>query len=153
LAKVRELKKNHPNHCLGGLAQRNSWAFPPERFFQSEKEKRMRKRSQEKRITREAKIIRFMRVSKRISQREAARLLGISEPAIGHYENGRMDISQLRLGQFLVVYGFTKQEFDEFVAGKEIPIISIKNKCIELLNQINKAKLHTIHTILIKFIS
>jgi transcriptional regulator with XRE-family HTH domain len=113
----------------------------------------MRKRSQEKRITREAKIIRFMRVSKRISQREAARLLGISEPAIGHYENGRMDISQLRLGQFLVVYGFTKQEFDEFVAGKEIPIISIKDECVGLLDRIGEAKLRTVHAVLVGFIS
>ena len=54
-----------------------------------------------------------MRISRGVSQREAARQCGVSEQAIGHYENGRMDISSARMEQCLRVYAYTREEFDE----------------------------------------
>lgn len=113
----------------------------------------MKKRSQEKRITPQAKIIRFMRLSRGISQREAARLCDLSEPAIGHYENGRMDISPLRLGQFLVVYGYSKKDFDAYLSGREIPVLNLKDECVRLLDRLNEAKLKAVHALLNGFIS
>ena len=77
-----------------------------------------RKRSQEKKITLQCKVIRYMRLSRGISQRDAARQCGISEPAVGHYENGRMDISPARLEQFLRVYGYT---FDLLIVFLTVP--------------------------------
>jgi transcriptional regulator with XRE-family HTH domain len=65
------------------------------------------KRSQQKKITIQARTIRYMRVVRGISQREASRLCGLSESAIGHYEQGRMDISGERLVKFLSVIAFT----------------------------------------------
>jgi transcriptional regulator with XRE-family HTH domain len=112
-----------------------------------------RKRSQEKRITIQAKVIRFMRISRGISQREAAKKCSISEPAIGHYENGRMDISETRLEQFLTVYGYTKQEFNEYVGGKPIPILSVRDECVSLLGRIDEVKLRAVHAVLASFVS
>lgn len=111
-----------------------------------------RKRSQEKKITVQCKIIRFMRISRGISQREAARQCNISEPAIGHYENGRMDISPIRLEHFLSIYGYTRQEFDEYLGGKPIPIISVRDECIGLLDRIDETKLRAVHAVLVSFV-
>lgn len=107
-----------------------------------------RKRSQERKITIQSKTIRYMRISRRVSQREAARQCGISEPAIGHYENGRMDVSTERLEQFLRVYTYTRQEYEEYIAGKPIPVLSIRDECISLLGKIDETKLRAVHAVL-----
>ena len=111
------------------------------------------KRSQERRITVQSKVVRFMRVSRGISQREAARKSDISEPAIGHYENGRMDISPARLEQFLCVYGFTRGEYEEYMNGKPIPVMSVRDDCIGLLGRIDETKLRAVHAVLTSFTS
>lgn len=109
------------------------------------------KRSQERRITVQSKVVRFMRLSRKISQREAARQCHISEPAIGHYENGRMDISPARLEQFLKAYGYTRPEYDEYINGKPIPVISVRDECISLLGKIDETKLRAVYAVLASF--
>ncbi len=109
------------------------------------------KRSQERRITVQSKVVRFMRLSRGISQREAARQCRISEQAIGHYENGRMDISPTRLEDFLRVYQYTRQEYDEYLGGKPIPVFSVRDECISLLGKIDETKLRAVHAVLVSF--
>lgn len=111
-----------------------------------------RKRSCEKRITLASKIVRYMRISRGISQRESARRCDVSEQAIGHYEQGRMDISPARLDQFLAAYNYTKEEFAEYLNGKPVPI-DLKEDCISLLNRIDENKLRAVHAVLISFVS
>lgn len=112
------------------------------------------KRSQQKIITEKSKVIRFMRLSKRVSQPDAARAAGCSPQAIGHYENGRMDIPEARLRRLLTAYGFTADELQEFLNGKPIPIISIKDECLQLLDQIrSEEKLRAVHMVLKSFVS
>lgn len=110
------------------------------------------KRSQQKRITQLAKIVRFMRMSRGISQKRAAERCDLSEQAIGHYENGRMDISPKRLDQFLKVYNYSQEELEEYLEGKPIPI-NVKDDCISLLNQIDETKLRAVHAVLMSFSS
>ena len=47
-------------------------------------------RSQQKIITRDAQILRHMRISKKVSLNQAGRLVRISGSAIAHIEQGRM---------------------------------------------------------------
>ena len=94
------------------------------------------KRSQKKIITVRSRIIRYMRLSKRIPQTAAALVAGCSYQAIGHYEAGRMGISEDRLEKLLLAYGFTRLEFDEYVNGKPIPFISLKDECAQMIEQI-----------------
>ena len=112
-----------------------------------------RKRSQEKRITVQCKTLRFMRGARKISQKEAARRCSVSEQAIGHYENGRMDISPMRLEQFLRVYGFTRFEYEEYVNGKPIPVLSVREDCVNILGRIDENKLRAVHAVLVSFVS
>jgi len=110
------------------------------------------KRSQQKKITIQARTIRYMRVIRGISQREAARRCGLSESAIGHYEQGRMDISGERLGKFLNCYGFLMEDFDQFANGtKPIPVVSMRDECMSLLGQMDDKKLRAVHAMLTSF--
>lgn len=110
-----------------------------------------RKRSQEKRITRVAQIVRYMRVSRKISQRDAARLIGVSEQAIGHYENGRMDISEARLEQMLRAYGYAREEFAAYRNGKEITV-DFKAECTSILNQLDETRLRLVYGVVSNFV-
>lgn len=111
------------------------------------------KRSQQKIITTKSKIIRFMRISKKISQPDAARSAGCSPQAIGHYENGRMDIPENRLRRLLTLYDFTFEEFNEYLSGKPVPMVNVKDECLQLIDQIrNEEKLRAVHTILKSFV-
>ena len=108
------------------------------------------KRSQKKIITVRSRIIRYMRLSKRIPQTAAALAAGCSYQAIGHYEAGRMGISEDRLERLLLAYGFTRMEFDEYVNGKVIPFISLKDECAQMIEQIeSQEKLRAILGILL----
>lgn len=111
------------------------------------------KRSQQKRVTLDAKIVRYMRVSRGISQREASRKCSLSEAAIGHYEHGRMEVSAIRLAQFLKAYGYTMEEFEEYKSGKPIPVVSVKDECVNLLNRIDDQKLRAVYGVLTSFVA
>lgn len=108
------------------------------------------KRSQERRITRRAQVIRYLRVSRRISQRDAARLCGCSEQAVGHYENGRMDVSDERLATMLKAYGYSYDEFAAYMAGKEITV-DLKAECIAILSQLDEARIKLVYGLLTNF--
>ena len=107
------------------------------------------KRSSKKKITKKARVLRHIRVSAGISQREAGRKCSISEAAVGHYENGRMDVSEERLAQFLVAYKCSMNEFNALMADQQIPIFSVKEECIVLLRKLEESKLRTVHTVIV----
>lgn len=112
------------------------------------------KRSQQKIITLKSRAIRYMRLSKGVTQSAAAEAAGCSKQAIGHYETGRMNISQDRLHLLLTAYGFSESEFNEYLNGKAIPMLNLKDECVGLLDRIRtEEKLIAVHTILKSFAS
>ncbi len=111
------------------------------------------KRSQQKLITKFSKILRYMRVSKRISMREAARRCDLSVSAINHYEHGRMDIPKWRLEQLVTAYGYQLQDFENLAQGGELPVIDLKRECLGLLELIDEKKLKTVHAVLTGFVT
>ena len=110
------------------------------------------KRSQQKIITPTSKILRFMRMSRRISMRAAGARNGISDSSIAHYETGRMDISKARIRQLVECYGYTMQDFDEYTAGKPLPVLSIKDECFCLIDRLDETKLRAVHALLSGFV-
>jgi transcriptional regulator with XRE-family HTH domain len=85
--------------------------------------------------------------------RQAGRINGISVSAINHYEHGRMDISATRIAQLVESYGYTMQDFSEYLAGKPLPMLSIKAECVGLLDRIDDTKLKAVHAVLTSFVS
>lgn len=109
------------------------------------------KRSNQKLITPKARVLRHLRMSKSISQREVGRRCGLSEAAIGHYENGRMEVSEERLDQFLEMYGYTRKEFDEYLNGDKAAVTGLKGECIRLIETLTDDQLRAIHGVLVGF--
>lgn len=108
------------------------------------------KRSSQKIVTREAQIIRHMRVSRGISQHQAALACRCSEQAIGHYENGRMNISEAKLRLLLTAYDYRWDQFEEFRLGKVLPT-DYRSECQVILSGLDEAKLKLIHGVLLTF--
>ncbi|OFZ79445.1 MAG: hypothetical protein A2583_03095 [Bdellovibrionales bacterium RIFOXYD1_FULL_53_11] len=111
------------------------------------------KRSNHKRITKTARVLRFMRMSKGISMRAAGRLMGLSDSWISHIEQGRMDLDERKISRLIAAYGFTRQEYETLLAGGEVPYTSLMDECIALIDRIEEDKLKTVLAVLRGFVS
>jgi transcriptional regulator with XRE-family HTH domain len=100
----------------------------------------MSKRSQQKLITQEARVLRHMRISKRYSLTKAGKLVGISGSAISHLEHGRFELSRRRIETLIDAYGYSKEQYLEFFDGRDLPI-NYLDECIALLRTCNEDKL------------
>lgn len=107
-------------------------------------------RSSQKRITKEAIILRYMRLSKNLSLNQAAKLLGITGSAIAHMEHGRMDLSRLRIQTMILAYGYTTDEYLEFFDGRAVPI-NLRDECIQIVRQLDQVKLQAVYAVLVNF--
>jgi transcriptional regulator with XRE-family HTH domain len=110
-------------------------------------------RSAIKRITKEATIVRFMRMSRKISMRQAAQMLNLSDSLISHIEQGRQDLPRKRAEAMVSAYGYTWADFELFLAADEIPYADPKDACIQMLDRIPTSKLSMVLTILRGFVS
>ena len=104
-------------------------------------------RSQQKIVTRDAQILRHMRISKKISLNQAGRLVSISGSAIAHIEQGRMDISRARLETLIHAYGYTMNEYLEFADGRELPR-NLRDECLILLRRCDDSKVQVLYPVL-----
>ena len=111
------------------------------------------KRSCQRIITPTSKILRFMRMSRRLSMRAAGHRNGISDSAIAHYEQGRMEVSSDRVRQLVESYGYTMPEFEEYAGGRPLPTLSIKDECFCLIERLDETKLRAVHAMLVSFVS
>lgn len=105
-------------------------------------------RSQQKRITKEAMVLRYMRQQRKLSLNDAGKLVGISGSAIAHIEHGRMDVSRARIQSLLEAYRFSKDEYLEFFDGRPIPI-SVRDQCIAIVKQLDEGQLQAVHAMLV----
>jgi len=105
------------------------------------------KRSQQKIITRDARILRHMRISKGMSLNQAGRLVRISGSAIAHIEQGRMDISRARLETLVQAYGYTMADYLEFQDGKEVPR-NLRDECLMLLRRCDESKVQVLYPVI-----
>jgi len=111
------------------------------------------KRSSYRKHTRQGEVLRYLRISKRISMRRAGELNDCSSSLINHYENGRADIVESRVLELVTSYGYTMTEFEEYLGGKLIPVTDLRRDCEEMLGRIDEARLRAVHAVLVGFIS
>lgn len=111
------------------------------------------KRSQEKRFTKQAKVLRFMRMSRKVSMREAGRRLNLSCSWVSHIEQGRMDLSEKAAKRLVEAYGFTWKEYETLLSGGDAPFLDLKDECIGLLDRIDETKLRAVHAVLRGFVT
>ena len=108
----------------------------------------MSKRSNEKRITREVRVIKFLREQAKLSIRQAASRAGLSMSLVAHMEQGRTGITQASLNKLLSVYGSTCATFEMFASGRvELPL-DIRSECLELIKSMSLDQLKTAQPVL-----
>lgn len=113
--------------------------------------KKKNRRSDIKVMTNEAKILKFLRESRRLSMRKAGAILGTSEAFINHSEHGRIDLTPAIILRFLNAYGFEYVYFKDLVEGRiELPENQLED-CISLLRRMAPEKLKTVKAILQSF--
>lgn len=109
------------------------------------------RRSDTKIMTKEARVLKFLRESRKLSMRQAGRLLGSSDALVNHSEHGRLDLTGELILRFLKAYGYEYSYFEDLASGK-IPIAeNTLEQCMALLKRLHPDKLKTIHSILQSF--
>lgn len=108
----------------------------------------LKRRSDVKRITKEALVLKYMRESRKLSMRKAAVKLKISEPQINHAENGRKDLNPEFIMQMCTGYGYSYKDFLDFVSNKKEAPEALLSECIATLKRLKFEKLKTVKTIL-----
>ena len=73
-------------------------------------EKKQRKRRSDTRsCTREGRVLKTLRQSRKLSMRDVAELIGKSNTFVCHAENGRLDLTKIYIENFLRAYGYSKK--------------------------------------------
>ena len=108
------------------------------------------RRSYQKIITKECKVLRSMRRIKKISQDEASRLCGYSRPTIGHIENGRIEVSKERAKHIVESYGYKYSDFEENLSKAELRD-TIIDSCLEKIEHLDDSKLEIVKNLLGSF--
>lgn len=86
-------------------------------------------------------------MAKKLSLNQAGRAVRISGSAIAHMEQGRMDISGARLRTLIEAFGFTEEQFLEFMDGKAIPR-NLRDECLNLIRLCPEDKLTVLHPVI-----
>ena len=107
-----------------------------------------KRRSDFKKITKEALVLKYMRESRKLSMRKAALRLKISEPQINHAENGRKDLSPEFILKMCAGYGYSYTDFLDFVSNKKEVPEALLSECITIIKRLKFEKLKTVKTIL-----
>jgi transcriptional regulator with XRE-family HTH domain len=93
------------------------------------------KRSQIKLITKEVTALKKMRLLKGFSRKVAAPLIGVGFKQIEQIENGRVDLTNQKIKQYWLAYGFTEKQFLDICSGNiskvEKEILKVRVKVIE----------------------
>ncbi len=110
-----------------------------------------KRRSDTKKLTKDALVLKYMRESRKLSMRRAAALIGVSEPQINHAENGRKDLTPDFTLKLVTGYGYSYQDFLDYVTSKKEAPESVLAECISILKRLHPEKIKTVKAILDSF--
>ncbi len=109
----------------------------------SQRKNRPDRRFCHRRITRECKVLKEMRLLKNINQYEASKLCGLGINTIGFIENGRVALTDKKIIQIIGAYGFTMEYFNQLL--KVAPLRhEIIEECQKLIERMDENKLRII---------
>lgn len=113
--------------------------------------KKKKRRSDTKIVTKEGRLLKFLRESRNLSMRQAGRLIGKSDAIINHAENGRLDLTPQLIFKLLEVYGYTSDQYHKMLNSEYSVPEHTLSECIEILKRLEPTKLKTIKNILESF--
>ncbi|PIP96823.1 MAG: hypothetical protein COW00_10540 [Bdellovibrio sp. CG12_big_fil_rev_8_21_14_0_65_39_13] len=112
--------------------------------------KNVQRRSYQKVITKEVRVLRILREMKNLSQDQASSICGYSRPSIGHIENGRITLDQSRIEHIVKSYGYPMSEFDRLMR-EEIIRDEILSVAFETMKRLSEEKLKIVSSLLQSF--
>ena len=108
-------------------------------------------RSDHKILTKEGKVLKFLRESRKLSMRSAGRIIGTSDALINHSENGRLDLTPGLIMKLLNAYGYQWDYFQKLVKGEiDLPENDF-DECVQILKRLKPEKLKIVKNILSSF--
>lgn len=106
------------------------------------------RRSYQRVITKEVKTMTAMRRLKGLSQYQASFMCGYSESAIGHIENGRIELNKERITHILDCYGFSYKDYERQLKSERFTA-DIQDECISFIKKLSEDKLKTVQSLLL----
>lgn len=103
----------------------------------------MSKRSNQKRINTQTRVLKFLRQQAKLSIRKAARASGVGEGVINHLETGRIQIHSRHLEKLLPAYKVPMQTYEMFASGTVALPQDIRSECLEIVRGMSMDQLRT----------
>lgn len=108
------------------------------------------RRSYQRIITKEVRVLRILREMKNLSQDQASSLCGYSRPSIGHIENGRITLDQGRIEHIVESYEYPMSEFHRHMK-EEVIRDDILGQAFEVMKRLPEDKLKIVSSLLQSF--
>lgn len=105
-----------------------------------EKTRKRKRRSDRKVITKEAKVLRFMRKSKNLSMKRAAFLIGKSDTLISHCEHGRFDLQPTLIEKLVTIYDYSMDDFNLFMNSDDDLFVDYREDLITFVHRMDDAQ-------------
>jgi transcriptional regulator with XRE-family HTH domain len=99
-------------------------------------------------MSKDADTLKAMREFRQVSLRKMGDLMGVSFSTVAQMEKGRANISSEYKNKFLLVLGYSLQDWKQFSKG-ENKNEEVRQKCIEILSEIPSGKLEFIYQMLL----
>lgn len=108
------------------------------------------RRSYQRIITKEVRVLKYLRTMKNLPQDKASEVCGYSRPTIGHIENGRIEVPVSRIRYIVQCYGYVFSEFEKLMK-EEILRNEIIDVCTKKLISLPEDKLKIVQSLLANF--
>lgn len=108
------------------------------------------RRSYQKIITKEVRVLKILRQMKNLSQDQASSICGYSRPSIGHIENGRITLEKNRIEHVVECYGYSMSEFNRLMR-EEIIRNEVLSQAFEIMKRLPEDKLKIVSSLLQSF--
>ena len=108
------------------------------------------RRFHKKVITKEIRVLKFLRTLKDLSQYKASFICGYHKNAIGHIENGRVELSRTKIAHIVESDGFTMTDFECHMESK-ILLTEVQDECVSIIKSLCEERLKVVHPVLLTF--
>lgn len=106
-------------------------------------EKRLDKRFRHRRITRECKVLKELRLKINLDQYSASKKCMFGINTIGWIENGRVELTEKKIRKIVEAYGFTMELFNQLLKVNPLRHEMIE-QCNEIISNLDENKLRVI---------
>ena len=98
-------------------------------------------------ITKKIQVLKALRKLRNISQDMGSLMCGYHRAAIGHIENGRIELQESRIAHIVKSYGFTMEDFERHMKSENI-ITDVQDECISVIKSLSEEKLKVVYPII-----